>query len=57
MTKKSIFIAPAQFDDPAAALAQVKHIYDASIAHLRDALQRFEAAAGLVGWLTEMSSR
>jgi len=43
MTKKSIFIAPAQFDDPVAALAQVKHIYDTSIAHLREALQRFVA--------------
>jgi len=43
MTKKSIFIAPAQFDDATAALAQVKHIYDASIAHLRESLQRFVA--------------
>jgi AMP nucleosidase len=35
------FIAPARFDEPAAALAQVRAIYDGSIAHLRDALQRF----------------
>jgi AMP nucleosidase len=35
------FIAPARFDDPDAALAQVHRIYDASIAHLRDALTRF----------------
>jgi AMP nucleosidase len=35
------FIAPMRFDDPAAALAQVRTIYDASIGHLRDALQRF----------------
>ncbi len=35
------FIAPARFQDPAAALAQVRAIYDGSIAHLRDALQRF----------------
>jgi AMP nucleosidase len=35
------FIAPARFDDPAAALAQVRAIYGGSIAHLRDALQRF----------------
>ena len=37
------FIAPARFDDPAAALAQVRAIYDGSVAHLRDALQRFVA--------------
>jgi AMP nucleosidase len=35
------FIAPARFDDPAAALAQVRRIYDNSIAHLRTQLQRF----------------
>jgi len=35
------FIAPARFDDPLAALAQVRAIYDGSIAHLRDALLRF----------------
>ncbi len=49
MTKKSIFIAPAQFDNPEAALAQVKHIYDTSIAHLREALQRFVAGEELGG--------
>jgi len=37
------FIAPARYDDPAAALAQVQAIYDNSIRHLRDALQRFVA--------------
>lgn len=37
------FIAPARFDDAAAALAQVQRIYDASVAHLREALQRFVA--------------
>jgi len=37
------YIAPARFDDAAAALAQVQRIYDASVAHLRDALQRFVA--------------
>ena len=36
-----IFVAPALYDDPAAALAQVRAIYEASTAHLRDALQRF----------------
>ena len=49
MTKKSIFIAPAQFDGPVAAFAQVKHIYDTSIAHLREALQRFVAGEELGG--------
>ncbi len=38
-----LFVAPARFDEPAAALAQVRSIYEASIAHLRDALQRFVA--------------
>jgi AMP nucleosidase len=37
------YIAPARFDDPVAALAQVRSIYDASVAHLRDALHRFVA--------------
>jgi AMP nucleosidase len=37
------FIAPARYDDPAAALAQVRTIYEASLAFLRDALQRFVA--------------
>ncbi|HEX7635130.1 MAG TPA: AMP nucleosidase [Noviherbaspirillum sp.] len=35
------FIAPARFDDPAAALEQVRAIYDDSINHLRQCLQRF----------------
>ncbi|MFY9511041.1 MAG: AMP nucleosidase [Rubrivivax sp.] len=39
----STFIAPARFDDPAAALAQVRHIYDTSIGHLREQMQRFVA--------------
>ena len=37
------YIAPAQFDDPAAALAQVRTIYDGSVQHLRNALQAFVA--------------
>jgi AMP nucleosidase len=37
------FIAPSRFTDPAAALAQVHAIYAASLAHLRDAMQRFVA--------------
>ncbi len=37
------FIAPARFDDAAAALTQVRLIYDNSIAHLRTQMQRFVA--------------
>ncbi len=37
------FIAPAQFTDAAAALAQVQTIYNAQIEHLRSAMQRFVA--------------
>ena len=48
-TRTSTFVAPANFNDPAAALAQVKLIYDTSIAHLRDALQKFVAGAELGG--------
>ena len=35
------YIAPARFDDAAAALEQVRAIYDSSIAHLRSSLQAF----------------
>ncbi len=41
------FIAPRRFDDPAAALAQVRTIYDSAIAHLRAAIQRFIAGEDL----------
>ncbi|MDH4050443.1 MAG: AMP nucleosidase [Rubrivivax sp.] len=37
------YIAPARFDDPAQALAQLQRIYQASVEHLRGALQRFVA--------------
>ncbi|MCA0243152.1 MAG: AMP nucleosidase [Proteobacteria bacterium] len=43
MTALPLFIAPIRFDDAESALAQVRRIYDASIAHLRDSLQRFVA--------------
>ena len=43
------YVAPARFDDPAAALAQVRAIYDGSVAHLRDALQAFVAGDSLAG--------
>jgi AMP nucleosidase len=37
------FFAPQTFDDPAAALARVREIYDAGVAHLREALRRYVA--------------
>ncbi|QDL53225.1 AMP nucleosidase [Rhodoferax aquaticus] len=43
------FIAPARFTDPVAALDQVKRIYDSSIAHLRQAMQRFVAGDDSTG--------
>jgi len=43
------FIAPVRFDDPAAAVAQVRAIYDASVGHLREALRRFVAGEDLPG--------
>jgi AMP nucleosidase len=43
------FIAPAQFTDPAAALAQVMRIYDSNIAHLRQAMASFVAGDDLGG--------
>jgi AMP nucleosidase len=39
------YIAPRRFDDPVAAVAQVRAIYDGATAHLREALQRFIAGA------------
>ena len=41
------FIAPARFDDAAAALARLRDIYDAGIGHLREHLQRFVAGENL----------
>jgi len=43
------FIAPQRFTDPAAALAQVKAIYDNSLAHLRQAMQRYVVGENLPG--------
>ncbi len=37
------FIAPRRVDDPVAALAQVRTVYEHAIAHLRAALERFIA--------------
>ena len=41
------FIAPMRFSDADAALAQVQRIYEASIAHLRECMQRFVAGEEL----------
>ncbi|MDD2919814.1 AMP nucleosidase [Rhodoferax sp.] len=43
------FIAPMRFNDPAAALAQARLIYDNSIGHLRQAMQRYVAGEDLPG--------
>jgi AMP nucleosidase len=45
MTMTPSYFAPQQFDNPAAAVAQVQRIYDAGIAVLRDGLQRFVGGA------------
>jgi AMP nucleosidase len=42
-TSQPTFIAPAQFTDAAAALAQLQRLYDDSLTHLRDSLQSFVA--------------
>ncbi len=41
MAQLPLFIAPARFDNAAAALAQVQAIYKSSVGHLRSNLQRF----------------
>ena len=43
------FIAPTRYQDAAAALAQVRMIYDQQIAHLREAMQRYVAGETLPG--------
>ena len=43
------FIAPMRFSDADAALAQVQRIYEASIAHLRECMQRFVSGEELGG--------
>ncbi|MCZ8109229.1 MAG: AMP nucleosidase [Burkholderiales bacterium] len=43
------FFAPQRFDSPEAALARVREIYDAGVAHLRDALRRYVAGEDAVG--------
>ncbi len=49
MNTESIFVAPARFDDPAAALARVQAIYDDSVAYLRESLRRFVAGEDVGG--------
>ncbi|MDD5031167.1 MAG: AMP nucleosidase, partial [Rhodoferax sp.] len=49
MTYLPTFIAPERFTDAAAALAQVQRIYDNSVAHLRDAMQRYVAGQDVPG--------
>jgi len=41
------FIAPRRIDDPVAALAQVRTIYESAIAHLRAAIEQFIAGEDL----------
>ncbi len=41
MSSEPPFFAPAQFDDPAEALARARLIYDTNAAWLREAVQRF----------------
>ncbi|MEY4757326.1 MAG: hypothetical protein RJA34_2224 [Pseudomonadota bacterium] len=43
------YIAPSSFTDPEAALAKAREIYDGSLAHLRQAMQRFVAGETLPG--------
>jgi AMP nucleosidase len=43
------FIAPLRFTDPRKALVQAKAIYDNSVAHLRQAMQRYVAGDDLPG--------
>ena len=49
MSNLPAFIAPSRFTDPAAALAKAREIYDASIAHLREAMRRFVAGDDFPG--------
>jgi hypothetical protein len=42
------FIAPRRIDDSAAALAQVRTVYDGAIAHLRDGIEQFVAGQDLL---------
>jgi AMP nucleosidase len=49
MSAPAPFFAPQRFDDPDAALACVREIYDAGIAHLRDALGRYIGGDDRIG--------
>ena len=41
------YIAPRRVDDPVAALAQARTVYESAIAHLRAAIEQFIADADL----------
>jgi AMP nucleosidase len=43
------FFAPQRFEDPEVALARVREIYDAGVAHLREALGRYVAGDDGIG--------
>jgi AMP nucleosidase len=43
------FFAPQRFDDPEAALARVREIYDAGVGHLREALRRYTGGDDTIG--------
>ncbi len=47
MSDTPLFVAPARFDHADEALERVQQIYDAGVAHLREALQRFVAGEPL----------
>ncbi len=49
MTNLPTFIAPSRYTDPVQALDQVRRIYDASLAHLRWAMNRYVAGQALNG--------
>jgi AMP nucleosidase len=49
MTAEPVPVAPERFDDPVAALARVRAIYDDSVRYLRQSLQHFVAGGELPG--------
>ena len=49
MSDNPSFIAPLRFDDPAAALRQVRFIYENSIQTLRQGVQQFMAGSKTIG--------
>jgi AMP nucleosidase len=43
------FIAPSEHHDADSALAQIQHIYQHSVNHLRQAMREFVAGADMAG--------